>query len=766
MRTGTSRGEESRKRRLCLPLSRKVRQCSKQQRVQRIVLLFTFLLLCILPVCSQDNKTGPKEIWIDVEHVKRDSLIPVQFRNIAPSEVEACTWYVGERQVSKTKEITSFTPKEGDEEQFIRVEVAFTDGSICEDSFYYSILPVLYLESEMGYKDVYWQEGIYAQIRLAAGEGYLPTEAYEGGAFIHLRGNSTNELDKRPFKLKLDKKSDLLGMGKSKHWVLLANAIDATLLRNRLMQEFARDIGADVWMDSKNVTLIYNGEYQGVYELCEQVRIDENRVDVYDWEEVCEQAARGIAGDLTEQGLAAEEERPFLEKMIEADLTLDFSWMEDAAFTSDFLKDLNESTGRNLPVSYDLHKYIDMQNLPEAVGGVLMEMSQYHKNDASLKTNYDMPIYFNRPSQGATYRGLLDYMREYLQTLEYAFHETDFTYHEDSPHYQMSDPGWYDQEKKMRLGVEYKPASFSAEEYDGLHYSELIDFDSLLNNFLICEFSVNYDGMKNSVFFYKDVDGKLFIGPPWDYDWAWGNSYSDRTIQTWCTDIWQTTDEYFGRENYYQSVQWNRCLIRDPYFVVRVYEKYWEIRETVIEEMVREGGLIDTYAAELKPAADANDARWGGSMGDYTGRKFNDSIADVKSFLKQRISWLDEQFASVETLCASLGYYQASDNLTVQKIDTASRRGMTRIQVSVELPECKEVAFQINGAYIRRSEVQNGIAELWVSNRELRTGKGELNAVQVRAVDKQGEYIRNLEGTVEGEYCNAVSNYGWFVWNP
>ena len=237
MRTGTSRGEESRKRRLCLPLSRKIRQCSKQQRAQRIVLLFAFLFLCILPVCSQYNKTGPREIWIDVEHVKRGSLIPVQFRNIAPSEVEACTWYVGERQVSKTKEITSFTPKEGDEEQFIRVEVAFTDGSICEDSFYYSILPVLYLESEMGYKDVYWQEGIYAQIRLAAGEGYLPTEAYEGGAFIHLRGNSTNELDKRPFKLKLDKKSDLLGMGKSKHWILLANAIDATLLRNRLMQE-------------------------------------------------------------------------------------------------------------------------------------------------------------------------------------------------------------------------------------------------------------------------------------------------------------------------------------------------------------------------------------------------------------------------------------------------------------------------------------------------------------------------------------------------
>lgn len=765
MRTGISTEDKSRKRRLCLALSGKIRQGSRQQRAQRMALLFTFLLLCFTAVYLDQIVTGSREVWIDIENVKRDSSIPLRFRYVDPSEVEACTWFVGERQASKTKELVSFTPEKEDREQFIRVEVAFTDGSICEDSFYYSILPVLYLESETEYEDVYWQEGIYAQIKLAAGEGYLPAEEYEGGAYIHLRGNSTNELAKRPFKLKLEERSDLLGMGASKHWVLLANAIDCTLLRNKLMQEFAQKIGADVFMESKNVSLVYNGEYQGVYELCEQVRIDRNRVDVYDWEETCELAAGKITQDLTNQELAAEEEKPFLEDMLETDLAADFSWMEDGVFVSDSFRELNESTGRNLPVCYDLHEYIDLEGLSEATGGILAEMSQYHMNDASLKTNYDMPIYFNRPSAGATYRELSDYMKKYFQTLEYAVHETDFIYHEDSSHYQMSDPGQYDPEKKVRLGVKYKPASFTAAEYDGFHYSDLIDFDSLLTNFFICEFSVNYDGMKNSVYFYKDLDGKLFIGPPWDYDWAWGNAYSDRTIQTWCTDIWQTTDEYFARENYYQTVQWNRYLIRDPYFIVRAYERYWDIRDTVIEEMVCEGGLIDTYAAELKPAADANDERWGGSMGDYTGRKFDDSIADVKSFLGQRISWLDKQFASVETLCASLGYYRASDSLIVQNIDMDSRRGMTGIQVSVELPECREVSFQINGSYIRRTEVRDGVAELWVSNRELRTGKGELNAVQVRAVDEKGAYLQNPEGTVEGEYYNAVSNYGWFAWN-
>lgn len=735
-----------------------------QKMLQRAVLLFTLFLLCFTGICLS-GREGAVEVWIDTKSAGNDSGIPLRFRNVDPSEIESCIWYVGEEEVSRTNELTDFIPRPGDEEHFIRVEVAFRDGSVCEDSFYYSVLPVIYLESGTAYKEIPRGSSIEARLKLKGGYGTLPTEEYGGGAVIRIRGNSTSELSKHPFKVELEEKADLLGMGASRHWVLLANAIDPTLLRNMLVQDLAHELGADVWMDSRNVALIYNGEYQGVYQLSEQVRVGENRVDVYNWEDLCGQIAGSIVRDLENQGLAAREERSGLEELLDEDLCSDFSWMENPVFESASLQQLNESEGRNFPVTFDLNAYINMEMIPEPTGGVLLEMNNYQMENASLKTNYDLPVYFNRPYAGESYDALYTYIKEYLQSLEYAFHETDFTYHADAVHYRMTEPGWFDWDGEFcRLDVEYEPADFEAEQYDGLHYSELADFDSLLRNFLICELTVNYDGMKNSVFFYKDLDGSLFIGPAWDYDWAWGNSYSDHTIDTWKPEIWQTTDQYFGSEQYYQTVQWNRYLIRDPYFLVRVYEKYWEIRDTVIGEMLRDGGLIDQYAAELKPAADANDARWEGCRGDFAGMRFDEGIAVMKDFLEQRISWLDEQFASVETLRSSLGYYEVSDDLTVSRIDTDSSKDGVYIEVTTTLPDCQSVSFQINGTNFYQAEVRGGAAKLQVPEAALRTGRGDLNAVQVRAVDSGGNYIVNPEGTVEGEYENAVSNYGWFAW--
>lgn len=41
-------------------------------------------------------------------------------------------------------------------------------------------------------------------------------------------------------------------------------------------------------MDSRLISLIYNGEYYGVYELSEHVRVDSTRIDIFDWEEALE----------------------------------------------------------------------------------------------------------------------------------------------------------------------------------------------------------------------------------------------------------------------------------------------------------------------------------------------------------------------------------------------------------------------------------------------------------------------------------------------
>ena len=98
--------------------------------------------------------------------------------------------------------------------------------------------------------------------------------------YIRGRGNSTWFEDKKPFKFRLKESTDLLGMGANEHWVLLANAKDDSLLRNRLIGYIGDAFGLAYTSKSVPVDLAVNGEYLGSYLLCEQVRVGENRVEI------------------------------------------------------------------------------------------------------------------------------------------------------------------------------------------------------------------------------------------------------------------------------------------------------------------------------------------------------------------------------------------------------------------------------------------------------------------------------------------------------
>ncbi len=727
--------------------------------MQKLILGGVLLLSgCVYKGLYEKEKT--EGIFLDKNSAACEAPIKVQTTHISSKDISSCTWCVGEREVLKSDTLVSYTPSQEDMEHFIRLSVTLKDGTCYEDSLYLSCLPVLYLESETAYEDVTREDSTSVRLTLTDSTERDPEELYQGAAQIHVRGNSTSTLPKLPFKLKLEEKANLLGLGETKHWVLLANAFDSTLLRNKLVYEFSGDLGAVCYMHSQNITLIYNGEYEGVYQLCEQVRIDKNSVDIYNWESVAGEAAKNIALELEQKRQITPEERPVLQVLLETELLSNLSWIGTHSFDFSSLQAINDSQGREIPSLWNLEAYVDFHSLPPATGGVLLEMDFFH-TEANLRTNYALPLYFNKPLAGNTYPELNAYVRTYIQALEYAFHETDFTYHNASPHYRMTEEGWFDWQGEFQwVDAQYEPVPFSGEAFDGSHYSQLIDLDSLVVNFLVCEFTVNWDSMKNSVYLYKDIEGPFYLAPAWDYDWAWGNSAF--TIDTWAPTSWQTTNEYFASENYYQSVQWNRYLIRDPYFLVCVYEKYGEIRETEIEELIREGGRIDTYAAQLAPAAKANDARWGGSMGTFEGQKFEEGIASMKAFIRQRTAWLDAQFSSVEALNASLGYYIPSHALVPEPADTSSYKDMTKITVHSTFPDCTDISFQVNGTQFFTAPLKEGKATLLLPNQMLRPEEGALNTVQLRALNAQGQYLINPEGTTAGEYTNTISNYVYF----
>ena len=145
-------------------------------------------------------------------------------------------------------------------------------------------------------KDADWsmEEGDNFMVYNADGTSALTDK---GGAAVaspalsstRLRGNVTQQMPKKAFAVKLDKKHGVLDMPAHKRWVLLANWKDRTLMRNEVafgMADVFKQVFPDdgmAWNPSgQHVELVYNGVYVGNYYLCEQVKIDENRLDIND----------------------------------------------------------------------------------------------------------------------------------------------------------------------------------------------------------------------------------------------------------------------------------------------------------------------------------------------------------------------------------------------------------------------------------------------------------------------------------------------------
>lgn len=112
------------------------------------------------------------------------------------------------------------------------------------------------------------------------------------------RGNTTWELDKKPYNIKLAKKVALLGMDKNKKWCLLANAQEHSMIRNVLMYDLANEVGLDYSPESRFVDLYANGEYLGTYQLTQKVEAgDGDLVDITDLQGNTEDAVAAATGN-------------------------------------------------------------------------------------------------------------------------------------------------------------------------------------------------------------------------------------------------------------------------------------------------------------------------------------------------------------------------------------------------------------------------------------------------------------------------------------
>jgi hypothetical protein len=131
--------------------------------------------------------------------------------------------------------------------------------------------------------DNYTNGSVTVRIEYADGSPGLKVDkkpVYEISTKIKGRGNYTWVWDKKPYAFKFDSKGEVLGMPAHKRWILLSNWRDRTLLRNDATFWLSRQFGLPYTVRGEYVELEINGEYRGNYYLCEQIKIDKNRVNI------------------------------------------------------------------------------------------------------------------------------------------------------------------------------------------------------------------------------------------------------------------------------------------------------------------------------------------------------------------------------------------------------------------------------------------------------------------------------------------------------
>ncbi len=97
---------------------------------------------------------------------------------------------------------------------------------------------------------------------------------------IRGRGNTTWGWPKKPYALKFESKTSVLGMPKHKRWVLLANAMDKTMIRNRLAFRISEQTSLAWTPRNEFAELFLNGRHMGTYLVAEQIKVDKNRVNI------------------------------------------------------------------------------------------------------------------------------------------------------------------------------------------------------------------------------------------------------------------------------------------------------------------------------------------------------------------------------------------------------------------------------------------------------------------------------------------------------
>ena len=159
------------------------------------------------------------------------------------------------------------------------------------------------------------------------------------------------------------------------------------------------------------------------------------------------------------------------------------------------------------------------------------------------------------------------------------------------------------------------------QEYKSLSLDQWININEYILYYWIQEFAKNLDAnFYTSVYFTWSTDSRIFMGPVWDFDQAFGGHNATKdTIPS----------EYGIRDRY-----WNKYLFEDADFLQKAQE-FWESHRQVFMSIL---DTIDHYRAVLEKPAQNNFKRWDSPYATY-----DEAVHELRNWVAMRFIWIDQE---------------------------------------------------------------------------------------------------------------------------
>lgn len=197
-----------------------------------------------------------------------------------------------------------------------------------------------------------------------------------------------------------------------------------------------------------------------------------------------------------------------------------------------------------------------------------------------------------------------------------------------------------------------------ADTVDG--YMKFINPETFIEWYWVNELFKNIDARDgSSIFYYKDRDGKLNMGPLWDFDVAAGNA----TVNTG-----EDPSSFYVRES-----KWFKRLFEDPAFKRAADARWRTLKDGLLATLPH---VIDSLALKLDLSQELNFYKWDILnqpvfpstlvFGSYDGE-----VGYLKEWLTTRISWIDGQMPPPELTPPALVSPAASE--TVETLSPAMK---------------------------------------------------------------------------------------------